>query len=440
MMFYHAPSSGIVSPFWVSDFKKIVTKVFVATTVPLVLTVLLQRYFFMDRAYPSPLTVSKTLARGLDDLLEKRIEGEDAREKLGELLQAALHLEFSTIAPYLSAAYSITEDNAIRRLILRVAKEEMLHMTAVANLMNAIGIPPRILEVISEYPFDLVVIDGTLLLELKSFSFELVENLFMKIEAPEDPVEFPTLPSFGGLAFERPKTIGEFYAGIIELIGNDTIPDLFVNAERDVYKQRQVALRFDQERDKINYLSDQENGIYPLKADINFLIRDKESAVHHLEWIVSEGEGAEKFNPLGPEGIPGHYYRFESILESRYLIRDENVELKYSYSGGGLPFSPDEVHEFDPNAKVEHYAASPQVERHMKRFNEKYTAMIDGLQAAFNCPSPEQEPVATAAYDEAISAMRDMPGIAGAIIRKAKEANIKAGLPFQYKPVDPPLA
>lgn len=393
----------------------------------------------MARSFPPPLTVSRTLSRDLDAILGKKVEGDDARQKLGELLQAALQLEFATIAPYLSAALSLTNQNKmIRQLILRIAKEEMLHMTAVANLMNAIGVPPDIVGSVPEYPFDLNAMETPLRLELKSFSLDLVQSLFRKIEAPEDPVVFPSVAFFEGFDAQRPKTIGQFYAGIIQLIGSDTIPDLFVNAERDVYKQIEVALRFDQPRDKINYLNDQENGEYPLKADINFLIKDKESAVRHLAWIVSEGEGAEKFNPLGPEGIPGHYYRFESILESRYLIKDETVQpLGYSYSGGNLPFAPEGVHEFDPNAKVENYSAWTQVEKHMKRFNEKYTVMIDGLQAAFNCRDPEQEPQAKAAYEEAVSAMRDLPGISDSIISKAKEAGVKAGIPFQYKPVGP---
>jgi hypothetical protein len=250
----------------------------------------------------------------------------------------------------------------------------------------------------------------------------------MKIEAPEEPVVFPV-----GLESMRPKTIGQFYEGIIKLIESDTIPDLFVNAERDAYKQIEATLHFR----RFHYLSDQDNHDYPLASNINFLIKDKESAVRHLTWIVSEGEGADKFNPLGPEGIPGHYYRFESILRSKYLIKDTTVAEGYSYSGGSLPFSPSGVHEFDPNAKVENYGTYQRVERHMKRFNDNYTRMIDFLEAAFNCPSPDQQDVAKEAYQDSIDIMRGMHSIATAIIRNAKEAGIRAGIPFQYKPAPP---
>jgi hypothetical protein len=151
-----------------------------------------------------------------------------------------------------------------------------------------------------------------------------------------------------------------------------------------------------------------------------------------LSWVVSEGEGEALYKPLDTEGLPGHHYRFQSILKSRYLVKDDNVQLKYSFSGGKLPFDPAAVHEFDPNAKVDDYGAFPEVAKQMKRFNEKYTKMINLLQSAFNCPSPEEQDQALAAYDEAIGIMRTIGNTAGLIIQKAQESGIKAGIPFEY--------
>ena len=161
-------------------------------------------------------------------------------------------------------------------------------MTAVANLMNAIGIAPNIVAAVPKYPFDLTVLDPPLRLDLRSFSFDLVEKLFMGIEAPEDPVVFPA-----AFAQARPKTIGQFYAGIIEIIEGDTIPDLFKNAARDAYKQRTVTPNFG----PIAYLNNQDTHTYPLKADIDFRITDKASAVRHLSWVVDQGEGEAPYRP-----------------------------------------------------------------------------------------------------------------------------------------------
>jgi hypothetical protein len=68
----------------------------------------------------------------------------------------------------------------------------------------------------------------------------------------------------------------------------------------------------------------------------------------------------------------------------------------------------------------------------MQLFNEKYADLVNLLQTAFNCPSPDQQEQAAAAYELALSSMRSLPGIANTIIKKAKEKHIKAGIPFQY--------
>jgi hypothetical protein len=370
-----------------------------------------------------PLTINRDLAVNLRGIQTRSVRDEAARQTLGVLLQSALQLEFATIPPYLSAAFSLTQNRNIYQLILRAAVEEMLHMTAVANLMNAIGIAPNIVAAVPKYPYDLAVLDPPLRLDLRSFSFDLVAELFMRIETPEEPVEFEV-----AAAEDRPKTIGQFYADIIEIIERDTIPDLFNNAVRDAYKQRTVTPNFT----PIAYVSNEDTNTYPLKADIDFTITDKASAVRHLSWVVDQGEGAAPFDPLTAEGIPGHYYRFESILKSRFLVKDSNAELKYSFSGGDLPFDPAGVHEFDANAKIGDYVAHPLVQRQMKRFNENYTRMINFLQEAFNCPNPQQHEQAVAAYDQAVGIMRNMPNIATAIVQKARESSVKGGMPFEY--------
>ena len=283
----------------------------------------------------SPLQIHPELASDLRAVLRKQVQGEYARQMLGKLLQSALQLEFATIPPYLSAAFSIKKDNEeINQLIIRVAKEEMLHMTVVANLMNAIGVTPNIAGAVPDYPYKLNLFDPPIQLHLQSFSLQLVNNLFMRIEAPEDPIDYsspvPALaPATPAADAERPETIGQFYAEIIELINSDTIPNLFKNAERDAYKQIEVTPNFQ----RIAYTSNDDDHEYPLKEDINFIIKDKESAVRHLTWVVDQGEGATPLNPLTPAGITGHYYRFESILKGRYLVKDETVPyLRYSFA------------------------------------------------------------------------------------------------------------
>jgi rubrerythrin len=243
----------------------------------------------------SPLTINRDLEASLRGIQTTAIRDEDARQALGVLLQSALQLEFATIPTYLSAVFSLTRANTkISELILRAAIEEMLHLTAVANLMNAIGVVPDIVAAVRDYPYHLTVLEPPLKLDLCSFSLDLVKNLFMQIETPEDPVEFP----MAGFT-DQPRTIGQFYGDIIDIIDRDTIPGLFDNAVRDAYKQREVVPNFR----PIAYLSNQDAGTYPLKPDINFKITDKASAVRHLRWVVGQGGG---LGPLQPAHRRGH--------------------------------------------------------------------------------------------------------------------------------------
>lgn len=378
-----------------------------------------------------PLTVNKQVDATLTALLDAGNPPPNARATLGSLLQSAIRLEFATIPPYLAAAYSLgTNNERIRHLLLRVAREEMLHMTAVANIMNAIGVSPNIAGAVPTYPFDLDLLDPPLRLDLNSFSLGLVEELLMRIEVPEDPVEYPRRPPVGIVeAARKPRTIGQFYASIIDIIQSDAITGLFENAEQDAYKQIQIDPRFE----GFAYTNNKDSQKYPLKAGIDFLIRDKATAVRHLEWIVDQGEGAEPLDPLTAEGIPGHYYRLESILRSRYLVPDlREPELRHSFSGADLPFDAAAVHTFDTNPRLADYAALTRVPRQLKRFNASYTSMINALQAAFTCPAPERREDAIAAYTIAIARMRDMPNIATAIVQSAQTEGVKAGLPFEY--------
>ncbi|TYC68290.1 hypothetical protein FMN63_11445 [Stappia sp. BW2] len=387
----------------------------------------------MPRDY-TPLVINPGLASSLHLVQRGQLEPEEACARLGRLLQAALELEFSTVPPYLSAAFSLGGDNRqVYQLILRVAKEEMLHMTVVANLMNAIGIAPDIYQAIPAYPFDLKVIEPPLHLELESFSIEQVERLFMQIETPEDPVNFPT-------AFadeEEPvETIGQFYEKIIKILANDTIPGLFDNAARNAYKQISVDPNFV----AFAYKNDSDHHTYPLAPEFDFVIRDKETAIRHLEWIVAEGEGSAPYNPLSPEDIPGHFYRFESIIKGRYLVRDGSTELGYRYAGASLPFDETKVHLFVPNAKAADFAHEPSVKRQMDRFNSRYSEMVDKLAFAFNCPRPAVEANAKAAYIASIGDMRSMVSAASNIIGAADRKGVTAGIPFEYVPSAPPAA
>ena len=83
----------------------------------------------------------------------------DSIPLLGGLFQKALELEHATIPIYLTALYSIKQgtNKEITTVIQSVVIEEMLHITIVCNIMNALNVPPSFLykEFIPHFPTEL---------------------------------------------------------------------------------------------------------------------------------------------------------------------------------------------------------------------------------------------------------------------------------------------
>src|SRR5690606_1406942 len=105
--------------------------------------------------------------------------------------------------------------------------EEMLHMTIAANILNALGGHPVInsADFVPEYPGPLPMgIGNGLIVGLEKYSADVVKNVFMEIEEPENPIVFKSV----NLA-EMPtySTIGQFYQAIqqkIEELAPDNLP------------------------------------------------------------------------------------------------------------------------------------------------------------------------------------------------------------------------
>lgn len=130
---------------------------------------------------------------------------------LARHLQWAMSVELSTVPPYLTALYSITESSAdAYRLIRSVAIEEMLHMNLVANLLNSIGTVPKLTgdDVVPSYPGSIPHhAAGGPYIQLQALSPGLARSVFMEIEKPEPS---PCAPAEG----DEFQTIGQFYKAI----------------------------------------------------------------------------------------------------------------------------------------------------------------------------------------------------------------------------------
>lgn len=323
------------------------------------------------------------------------------KEKLLEVLQVALELEHATIPPYLFAAYTLKGANSsIAEFIIDVAHEEMLHMTLVCNLINALGGSPRLNspDFIPKYPSRLPgAVQNDLVVPLAPFSKQLLKDIFMCIEEPEDPAKFPVLLSEEDAA----RTIGQFYRGI---------KGILEKSDNSIFSG-------DPERQLDTIIDDDES----LK------IVDKATAIRAIDLIVDQGEGT-KQAPLelaSPEKEAAHYYRFEQILHGRTLVQDSGVPEGFSYSGEEIPFDESGVWPVKANPKIADMPPDSAARRLAEQFSRDYVAMLDDLHRAFN---GEKERM-----DSAIRLMRlSLRSTALQLVKTPLSAGVNAGPTFEF--------
>jgi hypothetical protein len=249
-------------------------------------------------------------------------------EDLRRHLQWAVEVEHCTIPPYEYAMWSVVDpDSAAATSIKYVVREEMLHTALAANLLTAVGGAPRFTgEAVPRYPEPMPHHDPKrpLVLHLAPASVELVRDVFLRIEQPDEPGAPPEA--------DRYETLAQFYEAVdlaLERLGNE----VFTGDPR-----RQVTRSY----------AGHGGGVL-------FAITDLDSALLAIEQIVEQGEGTHtsaiapvgfdsatlahlKLQPFGFEGAPeqAHYWRFLDIVEGRAPLGDVHP-MRLDPSSGDLP-------------------------------------------------------------------------------------------------------
>lgn len=327
---------------------------------------------------------------------------------LHDLVQKAIELEHSTIPPYLAAYFSLKlgTNEMVADIIRSVALQEMLHMTIASNLLIALGGSPQINRpgFVPKYPGPLPMdIGNGLIVPIEKCSVELVKNVFMVIEEPEDPIHIPVrlLATAEGTGPEF-HTIGEFYAAL----------------DKKIQEMGQDAFRGDFGREMVD------NTWFP--PDQLFRITDPESASAAIDLIVEQGEGTPT-SPLDPEEEPAHYYRFEQIVVGKRLVRDP---VTGGFVFGGAPVLIDErnVWNMQPNGDPDTLPKDSRARRSSVQFAYGYTSLLNALHRTFN-GQPE--------------AMRDAMGLMYQLRLAAQEVlsnplpdnpDMATGLCFRWQP------
>jgi hypothetical protein len=296
------------------------------------------------------------------------------RDRLHELLDAAVKLELATIPPYLCALYSIQPgSNPQATLVLRsVVVEEMLHMILAANVLNAIGGRPRVAgrAHAPHYPHELP--DGVIL-DLLPFSPAAIES-FLRVENPQYTPEVSGSTTANLQArrgdvhrshavgvSDKPTTIGAFYTEITETLkvvaADIGEPALFCGDPR-----RQIKGEF-----------------YYAGGGSPIAVIDLDSACRALDEVVDQGEG-DILSPYDTDGDLAHYYRFQQLKYDRsYLAGDE----RGTPTGPSMGVDFDAVYPMLVNPRAADYL-DPELKAASVKANRDWSQLLEQLDVAFD--------------------------------------------------------
>jgi hypothetical protein len=313
--------------------------------------------------------------------------------QLHDYLYRGLRIEHATLPPYLTALYSLErERNSDAWHIIRVvAVEEMLHLTLVANVLNAVRGRPDLTKpgFVPRYPTALPDGEDDFLVHLRPFGEEAVD-MFLEIERPRQApaarhrvVEQQALPaevgsSFGpesGVAGEalaavpgqpglKFYSIGEFYEEVIS--GINYLEDRARDRGKSIFTgdpARQVTQEY----------------FYSGGGQI-ISVTNRDTAVRALTLIAEQGEG------LGggiydAEDELAHYYRFQQLKLGRYY---QSGDEPGSPSGPRVSVDFRAAHPVKRDPRLRDYPKDSELRAAAVDFNEKYASFLTMLTEAYN--------------------------------------------------------
>jgi hypothetical protein len=320
-------------------------------------------------------------------------------EDLRAYLVIAMQIEHATIPPYLTALYSIrpgTNSEAVE-VIRSVAVEEMLHLTLVCNVYNAIGgTMANTLSAegfIPTYPTYLPTGETEFEVGLRGFSRETIAT-FMQIERMlEETDDAPLvvarshsclglLPG-AGEGRQSFYSIGLFYAEVIRRLF-EICQELGEEAVFCGDPAKQISPDY-----------------YYNGAGSVIVVHDLATATQALRLIQEQGEGAPRGHRIYAGSAVGdhalaHYFRFQQLQLGRYyqtLIPGQGDADAPDAPTGAVMNSAEldyaAVYPIKPDLRLADLPEGSEVREKALKFQQRYSGFLLELERAFD-GAPEQ--------------------------------------------------
>lgn len=320
---------------------------------------------------------------GLFDRIQNMIQGqemsfapgEDNRLPLQEAAQLALQVEFTTIPPYLTGLYSISQpDSTAYQLLRSVVMEEMLHFNLAANILVSIGGLPKCTgPFVPRYPGYLPQANPntTPFVGLYRASTDVFEHVFAAIETPA-PAHAPAQ--------------GNNYSTIAQLY------DALLDGMKAYVKKYGEAALFTPNPD-----GRQRTNIYLGKfGGMPFEITNLESAKEAITEIVEQGEGSvpsgEPLVPLEPWSTYNAYGTrtdgtYGPIIGVPFEMSHFTKFRKVALDTANFP----STYPIISNARPQDLS-KPEAVKKAKMFDVAYSVMLNALQNSFRKPPHKGAP------------------------------------------------
>lgn len=298
-------------------------------------------------------------------------------DSLHRHLYAALQLEHATIPLYLTALYSIKPGtNSEGFHILRaVAVEEMLHLTLVGNLLNAIGGKPDLTKpgFVPRYPTYLPDGEEDFSVSLQKFSPEAIES-FLKIERP---ASLGTLDRNLSRRSRKPHLLSAGHPGRDDEEHFFSIGEFYhaIEAGLDHLHAEMGAALFS--GDPARQIGPEQ---YYSGGGAIVKVTDLATAKAALDLIAEQGEGV-MGHIFDKDGEIAHYYRFQQLVLGRYYVEGDKPDHP---TGGEVPVDWLAVYPIKTDARVADLAAGTALRSASERFNADYLAYLGLLTRAFD--------------------------------------------------------
>jgi len=325
------------------------------------------------------------------------------RERALHALYEAAELEHNLMCTYLYAAFSLrdgvaeglTAEEAAavsrwRKVLIRVAIEEMQHLAAVWNITSALGGAPRIGR--TNFPLDPGLLPAGIVVKLAPFSPETLQH-FVFLERPRESTEVDG----EGFVYERNYVRGSNgYPHLTPMgINYDTVGDFYTalgNGLKSMVAQYGEEVTF--AGDPALQLSQNEINMAGCKPVICV-----KTALAAFDAIVVQGEGAPA------DSADSHYQKFLGIREEYRALKAKNPDFSPAF-----PAATNPVLRRPPRPEGRVWLENPEAIAVVDLANASYGLMLRLLAYAYAIPAPCAEK--SLSTDLAIGLMQAMVPLA----------------------------